>query len=62
MSERREITIHSFPARCPYCGEVAEYHDLRPGENRISCEHCQREYIKIVEPLYEASPIDPGKK
>jgi transposase-like protein len=60
MSERREITISSFPARCPYCDEVVEYGDLEPGENRIRCEHCQREYIKIVEPLQETYPNDQG--
>jgi Zn finger protein HypA/HybF involved in hydrogenase expression len=49
MSERREITINSFSTRCPYCDEVVEYPDLQPGENRIRCEHCQQEYIKIVE-------------
>lgn len=62
MSERREITINSFPARCPYCDKVVEYGDLQPGEHRIRCEHCQREYIKIVEPLHEAPSTDHGAK
>ena len=53
MSGQREITLNSFPTRCPYCDEVVEYRDLQPGENRVRCEHCQQEYIKIVEPLHE---------
>ena len=60
MSERREVIINSFPARCPYCDEVVEYRDLQPGENRIKCEHCQREYIKIVESPHE-TPSPNGK-
>lgn len=62
MSEQREITINSFPTRCPYCDEVVEYSDLQPGEHRIRCEHCQREYIKIVEALHETPPSDQGEK
>jgi prepilin signal peptidase PulO-like enzyme (type II secretory pathway) len=62
MSEQREITINFFPARCPYCDEVVEYRDLQPGENRIRCEHCQREYIKIVEPSHEVTSSDEGEK
>jgi len=58
MSERREIFVSSFPNRCPYCDEVVEYRDLQPGENRIRCEQCQREYIKIIEPLHETPPTD----
>lgn len=62
MSKQREITINSFPSRCPYCDEVVEYHDLQLGENRIRCGHCQREYIKIVEPLQEAHSTEQGEK
>jgi hypothetical protein len=39
-----------------------EYDDLQPGENRIRCEHCQREYIKIVEPLHKTPSTDQGGK
>jgi hypothetical protein len=53
MSEQKEITLSSFPSRCPYCDGVVEYPDLQPGENRIRCEHCQREYIRIVNPPHE---------
>ncbi|MEJ2066866.1 MAG: hypothetical protein P8Y09_02685 [Deltaproteobacteria bacterium] len=53
MSGQREITINSFPTYCPYCDEVVEYGDLQPGENRIRCAYCQREYIKIVELSHE---------
>jgi hypothetical protein len=60
MSEQREITVSSFPARCPYCDEVVEYGDLAPGENRIRCGQCQQEYIKIIEPLHEVPPTDQG--
>jgi transposase-like protein len=62
MSDQREITISfsSFPTRCPYCDEVVEYGDLEPGENRIRCEHCQQEYIKIVEALHETPLPDKG--
>jgi prepilin signal peptidase PulO-like enzyme (type II secretory pathway) len=62
MPERREITISTFPSRCPYCDGVIEYADLQPGEHRIRCEHCQQEYIKIVGPLHEIPPTDQGKK
>ena len=62
MPERSEITVSTFPSRCPYCDEVIEYPALRPGEHRIKCKQCQREYIKIVEPLHEIPPTDQGKK
>jgi formylmethanofuran dehydrogenase subunit E len=62
MSERREIIVSSFSFRCPYCDEVVEYPDLQPGENRIKCKHCQREYIKIVEPYHEAPSTDQEEK
>ena len=62
MSDQREIIINSFPSRCPYCDEVVEYGDLQPGEHRIKCEHCQQEYIKIVETLPEAPSTDQGEK
>ena len=58
MSEQREITLNSFPTRCPYCNEVVEYGDLQPGEHRIRCEHCQREYIKVVELSHEGEGVD----
>jgi Zn finger protein HypA/HybF involved in hydrogenase expression len=58
MAERSEIIIDSFPARCPYCDEVVEYHNLEPGEHRVRCEHCQREYIKVIESLGETPSID----
>jgi hypothetical protein len=56
MPGRREITVSTFPSRYPYCDEVIEYPDLQPGEHRITCKQCQREYIKIVEPLNEVPP------
>ena len=62
MPEIREITVHSLPNRCPYCDAVVEYPDLPPGEHRIRCEHCLREYIKIVGALTEVPPTDQGKK
>jgi hypothetical protein len=62
MSEQKEIILSAFPTRCPYCDEVVEYPDLQPGENRIRCEHCKREYIKIVEPLHEAPSTDQEEK
>jgi len=62
MPEQREITVASFPSRCPYCDEVVEYRDLQPGENRIRCAQCQREYIKIVEPLHGIPSNDQGGK
>ncbi|MBW2039170.1 MAG: hypothetical protein JRI46_06180 [Deltaproteobacteria bacterium] len=60
MPERREITVSSFPLRCPYCDKVVEYRDLHPGENRIRCGHCQKVYIKIVEPSEGVSSNDQG--
>jgi hypothetical protein len=57
-----EIIIDSFPSRCPYCDEVVEYRDLEPGENRVRCAQCQREYIKIVGPLHQIPPADRGGK
>lgn len=60
MSKQGEITISSFPSRCPYCDEVVEYQDLQPGENRIKCEHCQREYIKVVDSPLKAPSADKG--
>ena len=62
MSDQREMTINSFPTRCPYCDEVVEYPDLQPGEHRIRCEHCHREYIKIVDSPLEAPSADKGEK
>ena len=62
MSEQKEIILSAFPTRCPYCDEVVEYPDLQPGENRIRCEHCQRDYIKIVELLQEEPPTNQEEK
>ena len=58
MPDQREITLSSFPSRCPYCDEVVEYSDLEPGEHLVKCGQCQREYIKIVEPLHEVPSTD----
>jgi len=60
MPEQREIIVHSLPSRCPYCDAVVQYPDLSPGEHRIRCEHCHREYIKIVGPLNEVPPTEGG--
>jgi prepilin signal peptidase PulO-like enzyme (type II secretory pathway) len=62
MSEKREITVGSFPSRCPYCDEVVEYRDLQPGVNRVRCEYCQRSYIKVVEPHPDMPSNDLGGK
>lgn len=61
MAEKTEITVSSFPSRCPYCDAVVEYRDLKPGENEIKCEHCEKLYIKIVEPHHDAPSEDDGK-
>ena len=62
MSEQSEIVVDSFPTRCPYCDEVVEYSDLQPGEHRIRCEHCQREYIKVVDAPLKVPSTDQGGK
>ena len=62
MSERKEITVDTFPSRCLYYDEVVEYRDLKPGENRIRCEHCQRFYIKVVEANHDVPSNDHERK
>jgi hypothetical protein len=45
-----EQLVQKFPHYCPYCDQPVSYDqfELKPGENKIQCLSCKKNYIKVV--------------